>query len=288
MSDAQLIRRYWDAQDPRDHDALARMRHPDFQAHWPQSGERVPSQEADEEIHRHYEGYPQIEGQGFKGEADRWRSPATSMLGARPVHLTGGGDTWVGQSRLTYGNGSVWHAVSVLEMLNGLVHRSTSWYAPARERPAWRDALSEPYEWSPGSDVIESVAPPGQTRSRRQAVEHYLAGLATDPAAAHETFLHDDAVMIVPESSEQIIGRDQVLASFLADPARPELEARRILVVGGSGLVELRRFQGAERSFAVWVIDFDGNMVRTLTEYWAPRLDAPEWRSQWVERLDDR
>jgi hypothetical protein len=277
MTDAQLIRRYWDAQDPRDYDALARMRHPDFQVHWPQSGERVPSQ-----------GYPQIEGQGFKGEADRWRSAAASMLGARPVHLTGAGDTWIGQSRLTYGDGSIWHAVLILEMLSGFVHRETTWYAPVRETPSWRDSLSETFEWSPGSDVVESVAPPGQTRSRRQAIERYLAGLAEDPAAAHTAFLHEDAVAIMPQSSEQISGRDQILASFLANPARPELTARRILVVGGSGLVELRMREGEKKSFSVWVIDFEGDMVRNLTGYWAPRLDPPEWRTQWVEQLDDQ
>lgn len=44
---ATFVRRYLCAQDPRDVHTLAALRHPDFEIHWPQTAERVPSHDAD-------------------------------------------------------------------------------------------------------------------------------------------------------------------------------------------------------------------------------------------------
>lgn len=91
------------------------MRHPDFVADMPQSGERFSSREAMRAMQR---AFP---------------DPPTITL----RQVTGEGDVWVAEATSDY-SGQRFHTVVIFEMRDGLILRETRYYAEPFEAPAWR------------------------------------------------------------------------------------------------------------------------------------------------------
>lgn len=178
--------------------------------------------------------------------------------------------------------------LTVLELQGDLVHRETNWIGPAFPAPESRAHLSELYEWRPLGDVVEASVTEDIAAARRSAIEAYFRDLSADPVAAHEAFLHADAVEVMPQSSERIVGRDRMLEVLLGHPSFPTTDLRRALVVGDTGLAEVRVREGDEGFFGIGIIHFRGQKADTITEYWAPLLEQPPWRSQWLEHDGDR
>ena len=141
MNGEDLVRRYMDAELRNDFAAQASMRHPQWHADWPQSGERVPDHERYRKIHEQFPGgMPRIELTKVAGAEDRWAvSPSMTI-----VRIAGSGDVWLVEGVNTYPNGDVYHVAHHIELLDGRVLRETTFYAPQLDAPAWRAALVEP------------------------------------------------------------------------------------------------------------------------------------------------
>ena len=116
-SGAELIERYLVANAADDFAALERMRHPDWQEAWPQSGEIVPS--------------------SANYRAARLGQPAGAPS-VTPGRSGGSADTWWSEAVVEYGDGSRWLAVSIFELRDGLVHRERVYFGPPFPAPAWR------------------------------------------------------------------------------------------------------------------------------------------------------
>jgi hypothetical protein len=101
---------------------------------------------------------------------------------------------------------------------------------------------------------------------------------------------HQDYVMEMPQSGERFRGRENMRAfqrarNYHATPPQ-SLRLRRVLVKEGLWVVEaVIDYDG--RVFDVVVISElkDGKMWRDRW-YFAEPFEAPEWRSQWVERME--
>lgn len=135
LSNEECIREYGAAMAAFDLGTLVRLRHPDWSVVWPQSGELVHGNEAFAEIIRNYPGgTPKTEITRIVGAEDRWVvTPGNTVL-----KVVGSGDFWWAEWRVTYPNGDVYLAVSLLEMRDGLIHRETTYWAAPFEAPAWR------------------------------------------------------------------------------------------------------------------------------------------------------
>lgn len=57
--------------------------------------------------------------------------------------ITGAGDLWTVEAEGDYG-GQIFHAVLLLELLDGKILRETRYYAEPFEAPQWRAHLTEP------------------------------------------------------------------------------------------------------------------------------------------------
>jgi hypothetical protein len=112
-----LLERIFAVMDP---DVEYELRHPDFEALMPQSGERFATRDALREMQR--------------------------AFGAPPVitlrRLVGEGDTWVAEADSDYG-GEPWLTVLVLEFRDGLILRETRYYTEPLEAPEWRAGFVE-------------------------------------------------------------------------------------------------------------------------------------------------
>jgi hypothetical protein len=284
---SEVVRRYWEAQDPYDADAMAAVRHPGWIAEWPQTGERIPSHEADTAIHTNYPGYPEHHLGRMTGRDEEWAM--TPML--TPVRISGAGDLWVGEARLVYPDEGPMHAVAILELEDGLIRRETVWWMPPFEAPGWRRGWVTTGADQPTEVGVSLSASPEHQAHHRAAIARYLEAMgggaetADRAEEAIRALYREDAVEIFPQSGERVNGLETMLAILEHHPTRPVAAARRILVLGDLAAYEAELDYGGERWFQVAIAEFEGERIRRVTQYFGPTFETPAWRSQWVERI---
>jgi hypothetical protein len=107
----------WKAVEAGDWSRAAELMHDDFVQEWPQSGERIVGKENALAINRNFPG-------------------GVPKMTFRRVQTAD--DLVVLQVELTYADGSVYQAVSVMEMRDGMVARETDYFAEPFPAPQWR------------------------------------------------------------------------------------------------------------------------------------------------------
>jgi SnoaL-like domain len=106
------------------------------------------------------------------------------------------------------------------------------------------------------------------------------------PEAEYE-LRRPDYVMEMPQSGERIRGRDNMRAFQEAYPhPGPTIQPRRVVGAGDVWVVEGRADYGGQIYYVVDIVEFrDGTIVRE-TRYYAEPFEAPAWRAQLVERME--
>ena len=106
-----------------DPDAEYELRHEEFVAEIPQSGERINGRHAMRELQRAF--------------------PADTKPTFTVRRIIGAGELWTVQAEGDYG-GQTFHVVLVIELCAGKILRETRYYAEPFEAPQWRAHLVEP------------------------------------------------------------------------------------------------------------------------------------------------
>lgn len=107
-----------------DADAEYELRHEDFVADMPQSGERVRGRHAMRELQRAF--------------------PADSKPTFTVRRIIGAGELWIVEAKGDYG-GQTFHVVLIVELRAGKILRETRYYAEPFQAPQWRAHLVEPH-----------------------------------------------------------------------------------------------------------------------------------------------
>jgi SnoaL-like domain len=96
--------------------------------------------------------------------------------------------------------------------------------------------------------------------------------------------LTPNAVTRWPQSGELITGPMACVRVYENYPGGPPAySVRNISGCGDQWVAELVADYGAERWFAVSVIEFDGSRIARMTDYFGPSLAPPDWRHDLVE-----
>lgn len=134
-SNSETVERYWQAVNARDWDSLASLLDPDYVWEMPQSGERVRGEQNNREMNQNYPaGLPDVDTHRITGSPDRWvTTPSWTVL-----RIAGTGDDYITESRVSYPDGSVWHAVDMFHFRNGKIRTQVAYFAPALEAADWR------------------------------------------------------------------------------------------------------------------------------------------------------
>ena len=138
--------------------------------------------------------------------------------------------------------------------------------------------------------MVEQRVPNLEEMDEQQA-KHFLTDLYSRhiPQEEYNVRHPEDYVMEMPQSGERFSGRENMRSFQEAHPTPPSsLQVRRVVVKEGLWVVEgVIDYGGDGRVFDVVVISElrDGKMWRDRW-YFAEPFEAPEWRSQWVERMD--
>jgi len=275
LSGQSTIAQYFEAGAARDFERLAALRDPAWVAEWPQSGERVPSHEADRRIRETATAH----GEG-------WR-----LQPILPVALSGAGDLWVAEARLA---GSVPQSgIGIFELRQGKVWRETLFWAEPFDAPPDRAHLAGRLPSPMRSRIVQAAAPEQESR-RRGAYERFYAaveGLETSQQiqksylrAMHDLYT-DDAIQEMPQSGEMVVGLPNLLAVVEGFKDFPGGKIRRIIGTGDLVVVEARLIYGSTVFWEVVISQFKGDRVCRSTEYYMPPFEAADWRRAFVERI---
>jgi hypothetical protein len=121
-----------------------------------------------------------------------------------------------------------------------------------------------------------------------QGVSQLVSELLTNPDAerAHE-LRHEDYVMEMPQSGERIRGRQNMREFQEAYPNPPAMRLRRLIVEGHLWIMEGVSDYGGEIYHQIAIVELRDGKIWRETRYYAEPFEAPEWRAQWVERMEE-
>ena len=96
----------------------------------------------------------------------------------------------------------------------------------------------------------------------------------------------DNVVQEWPQSGERIRGKKNMLAINENYPGLPDMTPRRMLVSGDVGIAEFQLSYGGKPVHGVSIYEIKNGKIVRETDYFADPFEAPEWRKQWVEKMD--
>ena len=135
----EIVEKFFQAFNAGDWDRIESWLDADYVWEMPQSGERVRGSKNNLEMNKNYPGVPKVETHRVTGSQDKWvTTPSFTVL-----KITGTGDDYVSESRASYPDGSVWHAVDFFQFRAGRILRQTAYFAPSTEAPEWRSRWVE-------------------------------------------------------------------------------------------------------------------------------------------------
>ena len=123
-------------------------------------------------------------------------------------------------------------------------------------------------------------------RSHAATIERFFAAIKDGDWATLQEVLTPEAVTRWPQSGEQVTGAMSCIRIYQSYPGGPP--TFRIASVVGDGdvaVAELVLHYGTERWYLASVVEFDGERITRMTDYFAPTLPAPEWRKGLVAQL---
>ncbi|MEP7378544.1 MAG: nuclear transport factor 2 family protein [Chloroflexota bacterium] len=142
LSGRDIVERYARAVQEKDFDTHAALITDDYVDEMPQSGERVRGKSNFLAYARIYPGgVGTIDATSTRlvGSEDRWvLTPSFT-----PLRIEGSGDVYTYVGTIRYSNGETWQMIQIVELRQGKIAKTTSWYAAPFEAPEWRAPFAE-------------------------------------------------------------------------------------------------------------------------------------------------
>jgi hypothetical protein len=125
------------------------------------------------------------------------------------------------------------------------------------------------------------------TMDEQEVRELFFERLQHLSAEAEYELRHPDYVMEMPQSGERIRGRDNMRAFQEAYPNPPTIQPRRVVGSGNVWVIEARSDYGGQIYHVAMIVEFRDGKIWRDTRYYAEPFEAPEWRAEWVERMEE-
>jgi hypothetical protein len=143
LSGRAVVERLARAIEAKDFEGQAALVTDDYIDEMPQSGERIRGRENALAIARNYPGgVGTVESNRLVGAEDKWLlTPSFNVM-----RIEGSGDVYTYVGTVRYSDGTTWQMIVIVELRDGKVAKSTTWYAPPFEAPQWRAPFVERFE----------------------------------------------------------------------------------------------------------------------------------------------
>ncbi len=120
----------------------------------------------------------------------------------------------------------------------------------------------------------------------RKVVEKARQAMESGDYRGLEDLMHEDVVQEWPQSGERIRGKKNVKAINDAYPGMPDAKLRRVTIGGDLVVAEMLLNYGGKTVHGATILEFKDGKVVKQTDYFADPFEAPEWRKQWVEKME--
>lgn len=119
-------------------------------------------------------------------------------------------------------------------------------------------------------------------------VREIFTRLFEDMSPEEEFELRDpDYVMEMPQSGERIRGRENMRSMQENYPGPPSIQLRRVVGGGDVWVVEARSDYDGRIFRVVDIVEFRNDKIVRETRYYADPFEAPDWRADWVENMEE-
>jgi ketosteroid isomerase-like protein len=122
-------------------------------------------------------------------------------------------------------------------------------------------------------------------QQNRDVIERFFEAFERGDVDALDDLLHEDYVEEYPQSGERIRGKDNLRAVNDNYPGMPTMIEHSYVLSGDLGVIKMTLDYGDNRVYACEIVDFEDGRMKRARAYFAEPFDAPEWRTQWVERM---
>ena len=107
------------------------------------------------------------------------------------------------------------------------------------------------------------------------------------PEEEYDARRPEDYAMEMPQSGERIRGRENMRNFHEAYPNTPSIRLRRVLVRDRLWVVEgVNDYGDGQVSDFVMILELKDGRIWRDRRYYAEPFEAPEWRAEWVERVE--
>ena len=113
---------------------------------------------------------------------------------------------------------------------------------------------------------------------------HWEATVALNIDKAHEIY-HDDVIIEFPQSGERILGKHNIYELRAHYPSKLSFKILRVRGEGNLWISEIVITYDGGPVNAVTIMEFRDGRVAHEILYFVYPFEPPEWRSQWVERI---
>ncbi len=122
-------------------------------------------------------------------------------------------------------------------------------------------------------------------QENRHVAERYFQALKSGDSNAMANILHDDYTEEMPQSGEQIRGKQKWTEMMRSYPGMPTASNEKFQVCGDMGIGEvLLEYPNGDKYWSCVVFEFrDGKLYRAR-EYFGEPFEAPQWRAKWTEK----
>jgi hypothetical protein len=118
-----------------------------------------------------------------------------------------------------------------------------------------------------------------------QTITRFFDAIAAGDSATLLEILTPDAITRWPQSGERITGAMSCVRIYENYPGGPpRFRFKRISGAGDTWVAEMVLAYGEEPWYGVSIVEFEGQRIARMTDYFGPAFPAPAWRDQWVER----
>ena len=132
--------------------------------------------------------------------------------------------------------------------------------------------------------IAATSTPTREPAPRAETITRFFAAIQAGDYSVLQYLLHDDAVTRWPQSGERITGAMACVRVYENYPGGPpRYRVQRISGDGDVWVAELIADYAGEPWHAVSIVEFEGERIARMTDYYGATFPAPDWRQGLVE-----
>lgn len=121
-----------------------------------------------------------------------------------------------------------------------------------------------------------------------QILEEFVRCIHENDVEAMKNLLHDDYVEEYPQSGERIRGKQNTEQVYENFENLPDVKGYNCECCGDLGILEMALdYPDGGIYNACEIVHFRDGKIANVTAYFGQPFEAPDWRSQWVERMGE-